>query len=40
MDPAERLVLLDELQTEASGCTRCALSEGRTQVVFGVGYHF
>src|SRR5258705_257787 len=37
MDPAERLVLLDELQTEASGCTRCALSEGRTQVVFGAG---
>src|SRR6476469_3727780 len=37
MDPAERLVLLDELQTEASGCTRCALSQGRTQVVFGAG---
>ena len=25
------------LQAEASGCTRCRLSEGRTQVVFGSG---
>jgi DNA polymerase len=37
MDPAERLARLDALQQEASGCTRCRLSEGRTQVVFGVG---
>jgi DNA polymerase len=37
MDPAERLARLEELKTEASGCTRCPLSEGRTQVVFGVG---
>ena len=37
MDPAERLARLDELQAEASGCTRCRLVEGRTQVVFGVG---
>lgn len=37
MDPAERLALLDALKTEASGCTRCPLSEGRTQVVFGAG---
>jgi uracil-DNA glycosylase family 4 len=37
MDPAERLVLLDELKIEASGCTRCPLSQGRTQVVFGAG---
>ena len=37
MDPAERLARLDELKTEASGCTRCPLSEGRTQVVFGAG---
>jgi DNA polymerase len=37
MDPAERLARLDELKAEASGCTRCRLSEGRTQVVFGVG---
>ena len=37
MDPAVRLARLDELKTEASGCTRCRLSEGRTQVVFGVG---
>lgn len=28
---------LQELATEASTCTRCRLSEGRTQVVFGVG---
>jgi len=28
---------LDELATEASGCTKCRLSGGRTQVVFGVG---
>jgi uracil-DNA glycosylase len=37
MDQAERLARLDELQQEAAGCTRCRLSEGRTQVVFGVG---
>jgi len=30
-------VRLEVLQQEASGCTRCRLSEGRTQVVFGVG---
>jgi DNA polymerase len=28
---------LDELAREASGCTACKLSQGRTQVVFGVG---
>lgn len=28
---------LAELETEALGCTRCALAAGRTQVVFGVG---
>ncbi len=28
---------LAELAREASGCTRCPLSERRTQVVFGVG---
>jgi DNA polymerase len=28
---------LHELATEASGCTKCRLSGGRTQVVFGVG---
>ncbi len=37
MDAAERLARLDELQQKASGCTRCRLAEGRTQVVFGVG---
>jgi DNA polymerase len=33
----ERLASLEQLQQEASGCTRCRLAEGRTQVVFGVG---
>jgi uracil-DNA glycosylase family 4 len=28
---------LDELEAEASACTRCRLAKGRTQVVFGVG---
>ena len=37
MDAAERLARLDGLQQEASGCMRCRLAEGRTQVVFGVG---
>ncbi len=36
-DAAGRIERLEELQQEASGCTRCRLSEGRTQVVFGVG---
>jgi uracil-DNA glycosylase len=30
--------MLDELRTEASSCTRCALSQTRTQVVFGNGH--
>jgi uracil-DNA glycosylase family 4 len=29
--------MLDALRTEASGCVRCRLHEGRTQVVFGNG---
>ncbi len=37
MDVAERLARLEQLAEEASGCTRCRLAEGRTQVVFGVG---
>jgi uracil-DNA glycosylase len=32
-DPAA----LEELRLAASGCTRCPLAKGRTQVVFGVG---
>ncbi len=28
---------LDDLATEASACTRCALAQGRTNVVFGMG---
>ncbi|HZU79115.1 MAG TPA: uracil-DNA glycosylase [Acidimicrobiales bacterium] len=31
------MVTLEELRSEALTCTRCALAEGRTQVVFGVG---
>ena len=30
-------ITLDVVAEEASGCTRCALSNGRTQVVFGTG---
>lgn len=30
-------ITLDELAVEASTCTRCALADGRTQVVFGMG---
>jgi uracil-DNA glycosylase len=33
-----RAVSLDVLATEAAGCTRCRLSETRTQVVFGNGH--
>ncbi len=29
---------LAELEREASGCTRCPLARGRTNVVFGVGH--
>src|SRR6188508_3571389 len=29
---------LDALGTEASTCTKCALSQGRTHVVFGAGH--
>lgn len=38
--PSEPLAQNNEfaaLTAEASGCTRCRLAEGRTQVVFGVG---
>ena len=30
--------MLDALGTEASSCTRCALAQSRTQVVFGNGH--
>src|SRR5260370_36961015 len=36
-DAADRLTRLEQLQREASRCTRCRLAETRTQVVFGVG---
>jgi uracil-DNA glycosylase family 4 len=29
--------MLEDVRSEASGCTRCRLATGRTQVVFGVG---
>ncbi len=31
------MVVLADVAAEASGCTRCKLAEGRTQVVFGAG---
>jgi uracil-DNA glycosylase family 4 len=34
---AEQLTELEAFAREVAGCTRCRLSEGRTQVVFGVG---
>jgi uracil-DNA glycosylase len=36
VDP-ERAAALRDVAAEAAGCTRCSLSEGRTQVVFGEG---
>ena len=36
-DAADRATRLEELNREASGCTRCRLAQTRTQVVFGVG---
>ena len=41
MSPSQyhRVVLtLVELEREASGCTRCPLAGGRTNVVFGIGH--
>ena len=37
MAAAEHLTELEAFSREVAGCTRCRLSEGRTQVVFGVG---
>jgi DNA polymerase len=36
-DAAERASALRAYADETAGCTRCALAQGRTQVVFGVG---
>ncbi|MDG2906802.1 MAG: uracil-DNA glycosylase [Acidimicrobiales bacterium] len=36
-DPSPAPIRLSLLAEEASGCTRCALAEGRKQVVFGDG---
>lgn len=38
MDPTARAAGLRVLADEVSGCTRCRLAEGRTQVVFGAGH--
>ena len=37
VDGGERVRTLEQIRDEAVACTRCPLSEGRTQVVFGVG---
>jgi DNA polymerase len=37
MDAVERAAALREYAEQTSVCTKCALSEGRTQVVFGSG---
>jgi uracil-DNA glycosylase family 4 len=37
MDTVERAAALRQYAEETSTCTRCALSQGRTQVVFGSG---
>ena len=34
---APQFASIAELEREALACTRCALAEGRTQVVFGSG---
>jgi DNA polymerase len=38
-DAASTIDALDELRRTVSGCTLCALSESRTNTVFGVGTH-
>jgi len=37
MDAAERAAALREYAEETASCTRCALAQGRSQVVFGSG---
>src|SRR5687768_18017504 len=37
MDTVERAAALRQYAEETSTCTRCALAQGRTQVVFGAG---
>lgn len=36
-DAVERAAVLREYAEQTAGCTKCALAEGRTQVVFGSG---
>ena len=38
MDATARAAALRVLAEETSGCTRCRLAQGRTQVVFGAGH--
>jgi uracil-DNA glycosylase len=37
IEPGPGWASWDDLEREALGCTKCALAEGRTQVVFGAG---
>jgi DNA polymerase len=37
IDTVDRGAALQSFAEETAGCTRCALADGRTQVVFGVG---
>lgn len=37
MSTVERAASLEAVAAEAAGCTRCALAEGRSRVVFGAG---
>jgi uracil-DNA glycosylase len=37
VEAAVRHAPLEEFRQQVAGCTRCALAQGRTQVVFGVG---
>ncbi|MEX2612618.1 MAG: uracil-DNA glycosylase, partial [Gaiellaceae bacterium] len=37
MDAVERAAALREYAEQTATCTKCALAEGRTQVVFGAG---
>lgn len=39
LTPEARSQELEALAVQAAGCTRCKLSQGRKQVVFGTGHH-
>src|ERR671914_1644120 len=38
MDVVERAAALREYAEQTASCTKCALAQGRTQVVFGAGH--